>query len=115
MNNGLAHHPWRKSSRSDGGGNCVEVTCVHDASWRKSSRSAQNGQCVEAACVHDAAWHRSSRSSGNGQCVEAAHSASFVAVRDSKLDTIGNFPHLRLSTADWASLLTGIKSGQLTG
>lgn len=35
---------WRKSSRSGGNGQCVEV-------WRKSSRSGSNGQCVELGNV----------------------------------------------------------------
>lgn len=34
---------WRKSSRSAGEGNCVEVA------WRKSSYSADESNCVELA------------------------------------------------------------------
>jgi hypothetical protein len=35
--------PWRKSSYSNNGGECVEV-----ATWRKSSYSGNGGECVEA-------------------------------------------------------------------
>jgi Domain of unknown function (DUF397) len=35
--------PWRKSSYSNNGGECVEV-----ATWRKASRSGNGGDCVEA-------------------------------------------------------------------
>ena len=35
--------PWRKSSYSNNGGECVEV-----ATWRKASYSNNGGNCVEA-------------------------------------------------------------------
>lgn len=41
----LSHAEWRKSSRSSGGPNCVEVAWV----WRKSSRSTDAPNCVEVA------------------------------------------------------------------
>lgn len=109
---------WRKSSRSSGSNNsnCVEVACMHDASWRKSAHSSgsNNSACVEVACAHDASWHKSSHSGGNGpNCVEVAPVLSMVAVRDSKLDTTGDFPYLSVSSADWAGLLTAIRTGDL--
>jgi|GEM_PF-1221904 len=82
--------------------------------WRKSSRSSNNGTCVEAGCLHDATYRKSSRSSNNGNCVETAVGSAVVAVRDSKLDTSGDFPYLTVSTSDWSDLLTAIKNGELT-
>lgn len=42
----LSRATWRKSSRSNNGGNCVEVT-----EWRKSRRSNNGGECVEVATI----------------------------------------------------------------
>jgi hypothetical protein len=47
---------WRKSGRSNGAGNCVEV-----AAWRKSSRSNGSGACVEVAASTDAFRVRDSK------------------------------------------------------
>jgi hypothetical protein len=48
------------------------------AEWRKSSHSNGTGNCVELG------WRKSSRSNGGGACVELALAAEAVAVRDSK-------------------------------
>jgi len=70
---------WRKSSRSNDDGACVEVGRV----WRKSSRSQEYGACVEVAS--DLPWRKSSHSTGQGsECVEVAPAVTVVAVRDSK-------------------------------
>ncbi|MGH8876429.1 MAG: DUF397 domain-containing protein [Stackebrandtia sp.] len=77
--------------------------------WRKSSRSNGNGgQCVEAAM----AWRKTSRSNGNGaSCVEAAACPHHVALRDSKLAHLADYPVLSMSSEDWRSLLKAVSNG----
>ncbi|GGM53603.1 toxin [Longimycelium tulufanense] len=80
---------WRKSARSNGGGNaCVEVAFHGDATWRKSSRSNGSG----------------------GECVEVAHMPGMTAVRDSKNPT---GPALAFGPAEWAAFRDTVKSGRL--
>jgi hypothetical protein len=63
----MTHAVWRKSSRSNGGGNeCVEVAFV----WRKSSRSNGSGnECVEVAFVPGATALRDSKNPDGGTLV----------------------------------------------
>lgn len=98
------HAEWRKSSRSNGAGNCVEVAVA--PAWRKSSRSGGNGNCVEVAVAPG--WRKSSRSNGAGDCVEVAEFESLVGVRDSK-DPAG--PILAVTPGDWTAFLAGIHDG----
>ena len=82
----LTHAVWRKSIRSNGGGNCVEVADLTRAAWRKSSRS------------------------GAGECVEVADNLTgVVAVRDSK-DPAG--PALVFPPTAWDIFVTAVKDGE---
>jgi hypothetical protein len=76
------------------------------AMWRKSSRSGGNGNCVEVA---QAAWRKSTRSGGNGACVEVAQFDLAVAVRDSK-DPDG--PVLVFTPDEWRAFVGGAKDGE---
>jgi Domain of unknown function (DUF397) len=86
---------WRKASRSQVNGNCLE------AMFRRSSYCA-SGECLEAA------WRKSGHSHANGNCAEAALRDSVVLVRDSR-DKDG--PVLAFSPADWAAFLAEVKGG----
>lgn len=74
---------WRKSSFSQGNGNCVQVGV-----WQKSSFSASNGACVEAQGAQD----------------------GDVLVRDTKLGDAS--PVLRFTPGEWAAWLAGCKAGE---
>ena len=54
------------------------ISSLADFTWRKSSRSNGSGDCVEIG------FRKSSRSNGTGQCVEVALNRDLTAVRDSK-------------------------------
>lgn len=47
---GTSSAPWRKSTYSNNGGECVEV-----ATWRTASYSGNGGNCVEAG-VAEVGW-----------------------------------------------------------
>ncbi|GAA1683502.1 DUF397 domain-containing protein [Fodinicola feengrottensis] len=48
-------------------------------SWRKSSRSTGQSECVEVG-----SWRKSTRSGGQAECVEVGVAALTVGVRDTK-------------------------------
>lgn len=77
---------WRKSTRSNNGGNCVEVAAV----WRKSTRSGNGGDCVEVAD-------------------NLLDEHGVVLVRDSKNPSGGI---LRFTGAEWDAFLNGAKDGE---
>jgi Domain of unknown function (DUF397) len=92
---------WRKSSRTNGQGACVEV-----ATWRKSTQSNGSAECVEVGT-----WRNSSRSNAEGNCVEVAAlpDGPQVSIRDSK-DPGGSA--LTVSPADWRSFMAKIKAAR---
>ncbi len=103
MNDGR-YTRWRKSSYSDGTGNCVEVAF---SDWRKSSYSSGTGNCVEVAFV---GWRKSSYSNSSANCVEVADAGGTVGVRDSKQH--GRGPVLEFNRAEWEAFVRSAKEGQ---
>lgn len=76
------------------------------AVWRKSSRSNGKGDCVEVAFT---GWRTSSHSNSNGGCVEIATAAVLVGVRDSK-DPTGSV--LAVAPQQWSAFLAGVRRGE---
>ncbi|SRR5216683_4442570 len=107
----LSRAGWRKSSYSNGGDVCIEVSV-----WRKSSYSTNGGECVEVGT-----WNKSTHTNGGEACVEVGvmgggvsprsrseYGEKLVAVRDSK-DPEG--PRLCFTPADWDAFRRGVQSG----
>ena len=90
---------------------------LSNITWRKSTYSnPDGGQCVEVS--HDllatAAWRKSSHSNPDGgNCIEVADGfPALVPVRDSK-DPHG--PALLFEVPAWASFVSAVKHGALSG
>jgi len=73
------------------------------AVWRKSSRSGGNGNCVEVAFT---GWRTSSRSHGKGNCVQIGQGGALVGVRDSKVPA---GPVLAVGPSGWSAFLTSLR------
>ncbi|MGI8308760.1 DUF397 domain-containing protein [Saccharopolyspora hattusasensis] len=70
--------------------------------WRKSSRSNGAQNCVEVG------WQKSSRSNGTGNCVEVGQVVDLVGMRDSKLgDASPVLTVSRVRWADFVAAVKG--------
>ncbi|TWG07848.1 DUF397 domain-containing protein [Saccharopolyspora dendranthemae] len=77
--------------------------------WRKSTRSNPIGNCVEVG--HVVGWRKSRFSHPNGDCVEVGRVADHAAVRDSKSPETGYFT---ASPAQWRAFLDAVKDDRFS-
>ncbi|MFG2908651.1 DUF397 domain-containing protein [Kitasatospora sp. NPDC048286] len=81
----------------------------HETVWRKSTYSNGQGDCIEVAPELHGTWRKSSAGNGDGDCGEVAEGvAGVVPVRDSK-DPHG--PVLRFAPEAWRSFVAGVQAG----
>jgi hypothetical protein len=74
--------------------------------WRKATRSNPSGNCVEIY------WKKPPRSNGSGgnNCVEVRTDGESILVRDTKDKGAG--PILSFSPEAWQSFISGVKRGE---
>ncbi len=99
MNETLRGVAWRKSTHSNGTGECVEVGLA----WHKSTHSTAQGECVEVGT----AWRKPTHSNGIGACVEVAPAPRAILIRDT---TNRSGPTLTIPAPAWQALLAGLRA-----
>jgi hypothetical protein len=77
----MTEYRWRKSSRSTGSSDCVEVALT---GWRKSSHSTGDDSCVEVALVGSGAVRDSKNPTGPILTVDL--SGLLTAIKGGRLD-----------------------------
>jgi hypothetical protein len=75
---------------------------VRAADWRKSSYSNGSGNCVEVGTT----WRKSTHSNGQGDCVEVGTATRAILVRDT---TNPSGPVLHVSAETWHALLAEVR------
>lgn len=84
----------------------MTIIDLSTAQWRKSSHSNGSGNCVEVAT----GWRKSSHSNGQASCVEVGQApARVIAIRDTT-DRDGGT--LAISPAAWQAFTTALRHGQ---
>ena len=76
---------------------------LHGADWRKSTYSNGQGDCVEVGV----AWRKPSHSDGQGACVEVGTAPRAILVRDT---TNRSGATLTVSAETWRALLSKVRA-----
>ncbi|MCW2936946.1 MAG: hypothetical protein JWM19_7908 [Actinomycetia bacterium] len=76
---------------------------MQGAAWRKSSYSNGSGDCVEVGV----AWRKPSHSNGIGECVEVGTAPRAILIRDT---TSRSAATLHVSAETWRALLVKVRA-----